>query len=535
MQTFATLRSISASLFALLAVGCAASETDNQPPEKQPLPLTIQTDKGAVQGALNGTTRAFLGIPYAEPPLGALRWKPPAPHKPWTDTLQATAKGPSCLQLNPLSGVIDSSSKEDCLTLNVWTPSSQAASPPPVMVFVHGGSFVFGSGGDASYDGQALSEATGSVVVTLNYRLGPFGFLALPQLKSEDAAHPSSGGYGIEDQRAALQWVKSNIAAFGGDSSKVTLFGESAGGISTCAHIVSPQSKGLFQRAIIESGPCNLATSEMAANLQGQALVDAVGCKSAPDVLACVRAKGADEIIKALPLGDFLAGGGASWGLVIDGWNLPDRPDKLIAAGKFEKVPTILGLNADEGTLFFKLGNTMIPDDATFEAFVEKFVPGHGKDIVAHYPSAMYGSSLNAAMAAMGDGSLGCPSRHAAKLLSQAGADAYLYFFSYVPKGTLFDGLGSFHSAELKYVFGNPGQLQPQPLTDEEKPLSKSIMGYWSRHAQSGDPNGEGAPKWAKYDVATDQNIVLNVAITSQTGLKKDLCDFWDTLTIQMP
>lgn len=533
MLTTSILRPVSAGLFALLALGCDAKEPDTMPPEKAPLVVT--TDKGAVEGALIGSTRAFLGIPFAEPPVDALRWKPPAPHKPWSQTLKATVKGPACAQLSPLSNVFDPSTKEDCLTVNVWTPAQPSAAPPPVLVWIHGGAFVLGSGVDDAYDGQALSEATGAVVVTMNYRLGPFGFLALPELKSEDSSHPSTGGYGLEDQRAALQWVKTNIAAFGGDAGRVTLFGESAGGMSTCMHLVSPRSKGLFQRAIIESGPCNLATSEAAATVQGKAFVDAVGCKAAPDVLACVRSKSTAAVMSALPLGDFLLGGGASWGLVVDGWNLTDRPDKLLAAGSFEKVPTIVGSNADEGTLFFSLAGAMVPDDKAFEALVEKFVPGHGKEVVAHYPSAMYGSSLKAAMASVGDAAMGCPARQTARLLSKAGVDAYLYFFSYVPKGALFPDLGSFHSAELKYVFANPSQLVPQPLSDEEQALSKSIMGYWSRLAKSGDPNGDGAPKWTKYDAATGENIVFNTTITSQSALKKDLCDFWDTLAIQMP
>src|SRR5262245_37827593 len=169
-------------------------------------PLTVDTDKGAVEGALLGSTRAFLGIPYAAPPTGALRWKPPAPHDKWTDALKATKKGPSCTQYGALSQTLDATSGEDCLTINIWTPEKPASQSLPVLLWIHGGGFTLGSGGEAGYDGQSLSQATGMVVATFNYRLGPLGFLAMDALKAEDLNHPSTGDYGLEDQRAALEW-----------------------------------------------------------------------------------------------------------------------------------------------------------------------------------------------------------------------------------------------------------------------------------------------------------------------------------------
>jgi len=498
-------------------------------------PLLVRTDRGPVEGLALGATRAFLGIPFAAPPVGNLRWKPPVPHAPWTATRMATEKGPACAQQNPVTQKYDSSSQEDCLTLNVWTPT-RIKGAVPVLLWIHGGAFVLGSGGEDVYDGRALSEASGAIVVTVNYRLGPFGFLALSELKAEDASHPATGAYGLEDQRLAMQWVQANIAAFGGDAQRVTLFGESAGGISTCHHLVSPKSKGLFQRAIIESGPCDTVGTESAALKQGVAFVDALGCKGAADPLACVRGKSTEEVMRALPQSsDFLFGKGASWFPVVDGWNLPDRPNKLLASGSFARVPTLLGANADEASLFFALSGTMIGDEAAFTAFAESLVPGRGKDVVARYPMATYGTWQKAAMAAVSDAGFVCPTRKMARAFAAGGSDTYLYHFTYAPKGGLFGELGAFHSAELKYVFGNPSQVLPRPLTEEETQLSTIVMGYFTRHASTGDPNGAGATVWPKYSLATDENLVLDQTPKRQSQLKKDLCDFWDGVNVTMP
>jgi para-nitrobenzyl esterase len=540
----------SALLFTVLAAGCSSGESEptgaggtggsggasgtggtGSTGSSAANPPTVMTDKGPVEGALLGSSRAYLGIPFAEPPLDALRWKPPAPAAAWTETMKATKKGPPCVQQSPFGGGLVSGSSEDCLTVNVWTPDKPARAALPVLVWIHGGGFTIGSGGDADYDGQHLSEASGSVVITLNYRLGPFGFLGLPELKAEDMAHPSTGNYGIEDQRAALAWVKANAAVFGGDPGNVTIFGESAGGISVCHHMVSPKSKGLFHRAIIESGPCDTVASEAAATAQGAEVKKALGCEGS-DVLACLRGKSTEGVMNAVPKSsDSVLGGGVSFAPMLDGFNLPDLPSKLLKAGSFEKVPTIFGSNADEGSHFFVLASTTIPDDAAFEAYVDKFVPGHGKEVVSHYPSATYGSSQKAAIAAFGDGGFVCPTRRTARALVAAGAATFLYHFTYVPAGALVGNLGSFHSAELKFVFGNPGQLLPEPLTAEETELSASIMGYWSRHADKGDPNGGGALAWPSYDAQKDEGLVLDKTIATKAAFRKDLCDFWDSIT----
>ncbi|WP_437678944.1 carboxylesterase/lipase family protein [Sorangium sp. So ce131] len=535
----------------LLAAACSSGEPDPANTGSggggggagggEPAPLRIETDKGPVEGGLVGATRAFLGIPYAAPPTGALRWRAPAPHEPWTEARKATQAGPPCSQTSLLPPGLNPSSSEDCLTVNVWAPERPASAALPVLVWIHGGNFESGSGGEADYDGRHLSETTGSVVVTLNYRLGPLGFLALPELKSEDPAHPSTGAYGLEDQRAALEWVKANIGAFGGDPGRVTLFGQSAGAIGVCMQMVSPGSKGLFQRAIIESGPCASAGSaldEETATAQGERFVEALGCADAPSVLACLRDKPTEEVIAALPSSaDALFDEGTRWYPVVDGWNLPDRPGELLEAGRFEQVPTILGSNADEGALVAALGGavTRIADDAAFEAFAERLAPGRGADVVAHYPTATHGSAQEAANAAVGDGRFVCPTRRAARAMARAGAATYLYHFTYAPDGSLFGDLGSFHSAEIKLVFGNPTAILPAPLTQEELGMSRVIMGYWSRHAERGDPNGGGEIAWPRYDEQSDENLVLGPTVSTQTGLKKDACDLWDEIAAGAP
>jgi para-nitrobenzyl esterase len=496
-------------------------------------PLVIDTDKGAVEGQLIDETRAFYAIPYAAPPVGDLRWKAPAPAAAWTETRDATKKSKQCAQVAVLGGTFDDNSTEDCLFLNVWTPDEVSSEPRPVMVWIHGGGFTLGSGSDPQYDGKVLSETTGAVVVNMNYRLGAFGYLALPELAAEDSGHPSSGQYGIEDQRAALAWVKTNIAAFGGDPERVTVFGESAGGISTCFHLVSPLSEGLFSRAILESGPCDQAKSKVDGEAQGEELTTALGCDTETDLLACMRGKTAAEVGTALGQGPFLFDGeGADWFPVIDGYNLPEDPPVMLANGDFAKVPVIVGANADEATIFFVLAGEdfAIETEADFEALADGILPGQGPAIVAEYPISDYESAQKAAEAAIGDAGFICASRRTARNINDNGGTAFLYNFSHAPASALFPGLGAFHSAEVRYVFGTPGQLMPTPLTDDELPLSKAMMSYWYGLTEKGDPNYEGGVQWPAYDAASDSHIQLDMTISAGAGLKKEKCDFWDAL-----
>jgi para-nitrobenzyl esterase len=493
-----------------------------------PDPLVVTTDRGPVKGARVHETRAFYKIPFAAPPLGDARWKPPGPHAPWNEPLDATKKGPGCLQIDRISGAINTHSSEDCLTVNVWTPADTPSAPAPVLVWIHGGTFVTGSGGDIDFDGRKLSEATGSVVVTLNYRLGPLGYLAYAPLATEDAGHPSTGMYGFEDQRAALAWVKANIGAFGGDAGNVTLFGESAGAISACLHLVSPKSAGLFQRVILESGPCvsKLGPTAEAAKAQGEQLAAALGCSDA----ACMRKKPAGEVLLALPpRADFVGTEGAGWFPILDGWNVPVDPTEAFATGHFTQVPTLLGTNGNEGSLFF-LGNKSLLTEADFTTLMERFFPGHGAEILARYPVASFGSPVAAASIAFGDGALVCPTRTVARAIAGAGVPTYRYDFTRVTANGKMLGLGAYHSAEVAFVFGNPSVLADD-LTPAELPLSVAMMGYWGRMAKSGDPNGAGALAWPKYTLADETVMVLDLDLHTQKDFDADTCDFWDALS----
>lgn len=520
-----------------LALMAACSSKSNQSPDMAgPAPdmatsdpLSIPTDKGIVHGMQTGTTRAFLGIPYAAPPTGSLRWKPPQPADAWSSPRDATRLGPHCPQLDFFNTGYDAASSEDCLTLNVWTPADTTA-PHAVMVWIHGGGFVLGGSDFSTYDGTNLSAAGNVVVVSLNYRLGPLGFLAHSALTAEDPAHPGSGSWGMEDQRAALKWVQNNIAAFGGNPLNVTLFGESAGGISTCLHSLSTPTAGLFHRALIESGPCGLPLPTQAqAETQGTQLATALGCTSG-DVLACMRGKSAQQVTTALPLkAGFFLGPGASWGPVVDNVNWTQQPLAAIQTGQLAKVPALLGANKDEGTLFVQLAQLNLMTDTDYQnAITATFGAKNSAAIVAEYPAASY-SSRNAAYAdVLGDGLFVCPTKGVAAYFAAGGMPTFLYSFQHTFVSA-FGNIGAFHSAEIPFVFGNAEY--GTSLSADEQLLSQAMQRYWTRFAAAGDPNGTNAVAWPPYLLATDSNLNLYLTITSGTGYKKAKCDFWFSLT----
>ena len=498
-------------------------------------PLLVETPQGPVQGTVIGETRAFLAIPYAAPPVGALRFKPPQAHEGWSEPLDATEVGPLCPQLGMLDGQPADGTSEDCLTVNVWTPDPAPAEPRPVMVWIHGGAFEVGSGhGLGTHTGEHIVPTTGSVLVTFNYRLAALGFLAHPDLTSEDSAYPSSGNYGFEDQRFALEWVKANIAAFGGDPDNVLLFGESAGGVSTCLHLVAPDSAGLFQRAAIQSGPCELSTPLAQAELQGEALATATGCDGQADVPACLRGLSPAELLTALPNDPGLFfGDQASWGPVIDGLRLLEPSAITLDSGNFNQVPVLLGSNADEGTLFVWLGGLSGIDEATYDTLVGESAPALGTDaatLLAQYPAANYDTPGAALSALLGHAGFNCATRRTARRLVAAGVDTYLYHFTHAPNLTVIQGLGAFHAADVGLVFGSD-HLNLLPISAEEQPLSVAMMGYWSRLGSSGDPNGVDSPPWPAYDSTSDQHLQLDVgAIEAGSKLLEAECDFWDGL-----
>jgi para-nitrobenzyl esterase len=514
--------------------GDAVAAADVEAPPTCPL---VQTAGGPVLGAASGAGCSYLGIPYAAPPQGALRWKPPAPAATWTTPRPSAAASP-CPQQSSLFGV--ASTTEDCLYVNVWVganPGEPAPPSRPVMVFVHGGGFVWGLGSWPLYDGTKLANATGAVIVTLNYRLGPFGFLSSAALRAEDGAHPSAGNYGIEDQIAAFAWVKKNAAAFGGDASNVTIFGQSAGATSMLVHLTSPKSKGLFERVIVESAwtPYGSGTLPQAtADQGGAALAQALGCTSASVLLSCLRGKSAADVLAAVPTkGGGLSAVGVDWLPVVDGFVLPDDPMQLFARGAFNKVPTVLGTNKNEGTLFVYFMTPpmdMNPpvDPASYEALEDSVSPGHGAAIVAEYPvSSFQGSYKAAAAEALGDGAFVCGTRRVARGLAAAGVATFRYDFTHAIDFAI-SGLGAFHASELPFVFGNP--LLTTGLASDELPLSSAFTSYWGSMAAHGDPNGPDRFAWPTYSVPDETQLVLDLGISTESAFKKEKCDFWDSL-----
>jgi para-nitrobenzyl esterase len=500
----------------------------NQP--ATPLPRSpganvVQTQAGAVQGVSFSGGVSFLGIPYAQPPVGPLRWRAPQPALPWSNLLLASAFGPACPQpASTLNAQSVADTSEDCLTLNVWTPPLDAAAHKPVMFFIHGGAGVIGSSREAVYDGANMAQQ-GVVLVSINYRLGVLGFLAHPALTAEDSAHHVSGNYGLLDQQLALQWVKQNIAAFGGDPHNVTIFGESAGAVYTCIHLVSPLSAGLFQHAIGESGTCLYSTTPLqggssSAEANGQRLAALVGCDNAADVATCLRAVSAGKLVSALGLGNnILQAGGLKMDVNIDGYVLPAAPATLLKQGNFSKVDFIAGTNADEASIFTLAVKINNADD--YRRAVQAALPTLADYVLPIYPAADYPSPKAAFDALVRDAFFLCPTRKLVQLVSAQQPNTYLYQFTHLPPLAQRTNLGAFHGAELAYVFGNmPAYYKPA-----DRRLAAAIMGYWTRFATDGDPNGAGAAAWPRYDATSDQNIGFGDQISTNTQLEQSHCD----------
>lgn len=490
--------------------------------------LTVTIDSGTLHGAKTGTVRHFLGVPYAAPPVGDLRWRTPQPVEPWSGTRPALEVGDQCPQSLSYSGP---SSIEDCLYLNVWAPSG--AHDLPVMVWLHGGAFIFGSGGDKYYAGDHLAEK-GVIVVTLNYRLGPFGFMALPQLDTEDPDYPTSGNYGLEDQRAALEWVQRNIAAFGGDPKRVTLFGESAGGFSTCVQYFSSRTTDLFENAIVESGLCGasiLENTHQTALDQGTALATQLGCTSG-DVLACMRGVDSQTLLDmtALPKPTSQTPGGPFYQTSVLANGLPNVDGFVIEKPLSMATPAtprymVLGTNKDEGTLFHAPIYAMaVADETAYRAALAVRFPGKVDAIVAHYPVASYPSANDALAAVTGDAFFVCPARRTARIVQASGAFPYLYSFEHPLDHPFFSGLGVFHSSEIPFVFGNDNY--PLGSIGADTALVDTIQTFWTQMAINGAVTGWSpwTTEYASYERFDDAGA------TGDQNFKAAVCDFWDAL-----
>jgi para-nitrobenzyl esterase len=466
-----------------------------------------------------GEAREFLGIPYAAPPVGPLRWRPPRPAARWAGIRDATKPGDVCAQTGTIvTGELNTSTAEDCLYLNVYTPAAlPRRAALPVMVWIHGGGFTGGAG--SIYDGAPLAVSQNVIVVSINYRLGPFGFLALPSL---DAESGSSGDYGLMDQQAALRWVQRNAGAFGGDRRDVTVFGESAGGASVCDNMASPGASGLFQRAIAESGCFLLTQTRQQAEQRGAAFAASLGCTDpapggrpgwvgrASTVAACLRAKPAAALLAQ-------AGGPAGgWAPVAGTATLPQQPAAAFAEGRYAHVPLLQGTNHDEGRFFVGFEFDAFGKPLTAAQYPQvlagQFGAGAAARIQAAYPLSAYPSPDLAYAAVLTDAQFSCPALRADSLAWRSGVYGYEFDDENAPDDFGLFGirftfpLGAAHSTELQYVFGKiPFADSTPPFSAAQFALSAQMMGYWTRFAATGDPNGGGAAYWPRFRPASQQ------------------------------
>jgi para-nitrobenzyl esterase len=489
-----------------------------------PAGLVVATDRGLVRGQVAGATRQFLGIPYAAPPTGALRWRPPQPAATWAGVRDATHFGSICPQPGGLGGSGGGGS-EDCLFLNVYTPAHGGSERDlPVMFWIHGGALVTGAG--SFYDPSEL-VAHGVVVVTINYRLGALGFLAHPAFSAE-SAYGGSGDYGLMDQVAALRWTRRNIDRFGGDAGNVTIFGESAGGLSVHSQLVSPLSRGLFAKAITESGAYSLVQDSLAqAEAAGTGFATSVGC--AGQEAACLR---------GVPAATLVAHEGGGYTPNLDGHTLVESVGPALASGRFHRVPVIEGTNHDEWRLFvasaeLARGRPLAPSEyvAGIEQTLPRISPAQAQTLATvDYPLSAYGGNPSLALGALGtDAIFACNARTVLKSASRF-VRSFQYEFNDEAAPSLLPAVsfpqGAEHAVELQYLFAGVG-LGPQ--TPGQKALSRDMMAYWTQFAKTGQPNSGNVPSWPRFSSSTErfQSLVPPAPVTATGFATEHKCALW--------
>jgi para-nitrobenzyl esterase len=521
-----------------LAIACAAGMLmTTQPAWTQGGSCFVGTAHGDMQGVDRGASCAFLGVRFAAPPTGILRWTRPQPAAGWAPaTFMATVAPPACAQLSAANG--QPTGVEDCLMLNIWTPNPLPASGAPVMVWLHPGGFANASANFAPQNGQNLAALTGAIIVAPNYRLGPFGFLWHSALASEDSA---AGNYGLLDQRAALEWVRDHIAAFGGDPNNVTIAGQSAGAHSVSLHLVAPGSAGLFHRAIMQSGTASFRMRTAAdAHAQGNELAAALGCAGAESaVLACLRSKTQNQVLTGRPpsqFEEFVESGRSQWTPIVDGVEVPDQPRSLYERGVFSHVPVLLGANRDEGWTFV---NRSFPAGLTALQYESAVVTEFGADapaILARYQIADFESPKDALARLAGDAEYICEANRLAGLIERTKTPVFLYSFEYEVDPVVLDRV--VHGLELNFVFGNnygPPLFAPYTLGAVDLALFREMSGYWTRFMRSGSPNTEdpGVVHWPAFKHPTgvgrgsDKYLKFEQAVTDDKRQRESYCDFW--------
>ena len=449
--------------------------------------------EGTLSGTTEGGIHAFKGIPYAAPPVGDLRWRAPQPPAAWTGERDATRVGAVCVQApaNGDPGVGPFPASEDCLTLNVWSPTGQRG-PLPVMVWIHGGGYNNGSGTAALYDGANLSRR-GVVMVTINYRLGRLGFFDHPALAAQRSAEEPAGNYGVMDQIAALEWVRDNISAFGGDPSRVTVFGESAGGAAVLQLMTAPSGRGLFHRAVVQSGLGRQRSALLAQDRPGRPSAQSLGV-----VFARSAGLGTDataEALRALPAERLLAPMPAFYSdnLIVDGKVVPEDVVEAFAQRRQAPVPLMIGTNSAEfwwikpsdAGAYGRTDDAMT--DAEYEALLAAYGGQDGYD--AHVVSDLIFNE---------------PARHLSRLHARAGHPTWLYRFDVVPDSNPEPSGGATHASERPYVFDTLHTVG-RPLGERDARASAAMADYWTTFAKTGDPNGGDHPVWPEFGAAPDR------------------------------
>lgn len=499
----------------------------------------VTTTSGDVQGLDVGASCSFFGIPYAAPPTGSRRWKAPETPTPWVTPFPATVPPPACPNVNTGSPA----GNESCLTLNVWVRNPLPAVPAPVIVWLHTGGFAASSANFASHNGRRFTEETGVIIVAPNYRLGPLGFLVHSALAAEDPNHAVSGNYGLLDQRKALEWVRDNIAAFGGDPANVTVAGTSAGADSVGLHLVSPASGGLFHRAAIHSGTPTIQWPTHADSLaQGDAFATALGCTDPATLLTCIRGKSRDQVLTALPLASQTVleppANRVFWQPVVDGLEIPDQPRDLFATGRYHQVPTIIGFTRDEAagsfiSRSFPSGVTL----AQYESWVATEFGGVAAAVLGQYPGSAFPLPADAMAQVVGDGQFVCEGRRFARSLADLHTPVFFFSYDYVIDDVFPDK--AVHGLESNILFGNaytPNQFPSHPLDATDLALHAQMAGYWSRFAATGDPNvdDETVTPWHAFrdplgiGRGANRHLVLDRVIRSDRRLRESACDFWE-------
>ncbi|MEM6703454.1 MAG: carboxylesterase family protein [Acidobacteriota bacterium] len=531
MKRSTTLLGYLAIAFVLI-LGCEPGTVDGTSTDAE-FALVFPIEGGYVAGMradTNTQVSAFMGIPFAAPPVGDLRWKPPQPVVPWEGTTyEAVIPGPTCMQAPYPEGSVywrpAEETSEDCLYLNVWTPANSADETLPVMVWIHGGALTRGSGSLDVYDGTNLAATQDVVVVTVNYRLNVFGYFSHPALSAE-SENGASGNYGVLDQVAALQWVQNNIGSFGGDPGNVTIFGESAGSWSVNTLVASPLADGLFHKAIGQSGGAFRPLPRLSQDLTGipsgesagRELAASLGIAENDTTLAELRSLPATQLMEAA-----FEPGRFRTAVVIDGYSITDDVFATFERQEQAAVPTMLGSTADELTSFLGAAD---PPASDFEAGARARYGERADAFLALYPTDG-DSAWRATVDSGSDTTFACQMRTWARYNAGLGQGTYLYSFSHAPPHPDKERLGAFHAAEIAYAFDNLDATGYE-VDDVDRQLAKTMSSYWASFARTGVPTADGAPEWPAYDAETGAYLDLGSEITSGSNLRGAQCDFHD-------